>query len=202
SHRGPRGRPGRDRGRGRPPRARRNTRRGRGLRVGRPRCARPRASARALPRALRRRRGAIGREADEARSGSRAEGESVVAGVAAPPPPPRSAGSRCRSPAPLALPIRAAPPKVDVVMSPRFLPPFVAALRVLPAALALLAVGCGSSPPPEWAAVREVTPDFLLAQDASQPALAADEHGRVALTWVTRDTSGSDLWLLISTDAG
>ena len=87
-------------------------------------------------------------------------------------------------------------------MSPRFLPPFVAALRVLPAALALLAVGCGSSPPPEWAAVREVTPDFLLAQDASQPALAADEHGRVALTWVTRDTSGSDLWLSISTDAG
>jgi hypothetical protein len=70
------------------------------------------------------------------------------------------------------------------------------------AALALLGAGCGSAPPAEWAGVREVTPDFLLARGASQPALAADEHGRVALTWVTQDTSGSDLWLSISTDAG
>ena len=66
----------------------------------------------------------------------------------------------------------------------------------------MLAAGCASSPPAEWAGVREVTPEFLIAQDASQPALAADEHGRVALTWVTRDTSGSELWLSISTDAG
>lgn len=70
------------------------------------------------------------------------------------------------------------------------------------AALALLAAGCASAPPREWAAVREVTPDFLLARNANQPAIAADEHGRVALTWVTRDSSGSDLWLSISTDAG
>jgi hypothetical protein len=69
-------------------------------------------------------------------------------------------------------------------------------------ALALLAAGCGPSPPAEWAAVREVTPEFLLTEDASEPALAADEHGRVALTWVTRDSSGMDLWLSISTDAG
>src|SRR5215831_13803452 len=74
--------------------------------------------------------------------------------------------------------------------------------RALSAALALLSAGCASAPPPEWAGVREVTPDFLLAKDASQPALAADEHGRVALTWVTRDSSGSDLWLSISSDAG
>jgi hypothetical protein len=65
-----------------------------------------------------------------------------------------------------------------------------------------MSAGCASAPPAEWAGVREVTPEFLIAEDASQPALAADERGRVALTWVTRDSAGSDLWLSISTDAG
>jgi len=68
--------------------------------------------------------------------------------------------------------------------------------------LAALALGCASSPPAEWASLREVTPAFLLEQDALHPALAADEHGRVALTWVTRDSSGTDLWLSTSTDSG
>jgi hypothetical protein len=77
-----------------------------------------------------------------------------------------------------------------------------AARAALPAALAMLAAGCAASPPAEWAGVREVTPAFLLGAAASQPALAADQHGRVALTWVTRDTAGSNLWLAISTDSG
>jgi hypothetical protein len=71
-----------------------------------------------------------------------------------------------------------------------------------PATLALLVAGCAASPPAEWAGVREVTPPFLVSARAAQPALAADEHGRVALTWVTRDTTGSDAWLSISSDAG
>ena len=77
-----------------------------------------------------------------------------------------------------------------------------AARAAFPVALAMLAAGCAASPPAEWAGVREVTPTFLLAAGASQPALAADEHGRVALTWVTRDSTGTNLWLATSTDAG
>ncbi|HEY2955659.1 MAG TPA: sialidase family protein [Candidatus Eisenbacteria bacterium] len=68
--------------------------------------------------------------------------------------------------------------------------------------IAALALGCASSPPVEWASLREITPAFLLEQDALHPALAADEHGRVALTWVTRDSSGTDLWLSTSADSG
>ena len=76
------------------------------------------------------------------------------------------------------------------------------ASAVLPAVLALSGAGCARAPVEEWAAVREVTPEFLLEQDARQPALAADEHGRVALTWATMDSAGTDLWLSISTDGG
>lgn len=79
-------------------------------------------------------------------------------------------------------------------------------MRRLPlAALLLLAAGCAASPArsPEWASLREVTPEFLAARGARQASLAADTHGRVALTFVTRDTSGAmDLWLSISTDGG
>ncbi len=86
-------------------------------------------------------------------------------------------------------------------MTDRRLPaPYAAALPAL--ALALALAGCASTPPAEWAALREVTPEFLLAREALEPALAADEHGRVALTWVERDSSGADLWLSISTDGG
>jgi hypothetical protein len=62
----------------------------------------------------------------------------------------------------------------------------------LPAAVALLVAGCASSPPAEWAGLREVTPEFLLARDALEPALAADERGRVAMTWVERGSAGMD----------
>lgn len=69
----------------------------------------------------------------------------------------------------------------------------------------LLIAGCAGTAAraPEWAAVREVTPGFLAALEARQASLAADAHGRVALTFVTRDTTGAmDLWLSISTDSG
>jgi hypothetical protein len=50
--------------------------------------------------------------------------------------------------------------------------------------------------------VRELTPAFLIARAAGEPAIAADRHGRVALTWVTRDSVGQDLWLALSADSG
>ena len=75
-----------------------------------------------------------------------------------------------------------------------------------PAALALAllaAAGCAPARNPgDWVSVREVTPAFLVGQVALHPALAADPYGRVALTWVTRDTSGMDCWLSISRDSG
>jgi len=51
-------------------------------------------------------------------------------------------------------------------------------------------------------AVREITPRFLLARAARDPALAADGRGRIALTWVTRDAAGADVWLAVSRDSG
>lgn len=69
----------------------------------------------------------------------------------------------------------------------------------------LLVAGCAGSGsrPPEWAAVHDVTPAFLAERGARQASLAADAHGRVALTFVTRDTTGAmDLWLSMSTDSG
>ena len=61
--------------------------------------------------------------------------------------------------------------------------------------LCTLVLDCTASrAPSDWASVREVTPSFLLALEATDPALAADEHGRVALTFVTRDSTGKNLW--------
>ena len=64
--------------------------------------------------------------------------------------------------------------------------------------------GCGAGRKPgDWVGVREVTPTFLAALGARDAALAADSHGRVALTFVTRDSSGGkDLWLSVSQDSG
>ena len=57
-----------------------------------------------------------------------------------------------------------------------------------------------------WSNVREVTPAFLLSTPAGSRAadasLALDDRGRIALTWVTRDTVGADLWLTVSADSG
>jgi hypothetical protein len=50
--------------------------------------------------------------------------------------------------------------------------------------------------------VSEVTPPYLIDRAAADPAVAADRHGRVALTWVTRDSLGQDLWLALSSDSG
>ncbi len=72
------------------------------------------------------------------------------------------------------------------------------------AALGLLAAACAPSRPAgDWVSVHELTPAFLAHQPAADAAIAADPHGRVALTYVTRDTSGGrDLWLAISNDSG
>jgi hypothetical protein len=70
------------------------------------------------------------------------------------------------------------------------------------AALAILLAGCGRRDARDWASVREVTPAFLIARTVGEPALAADRHGHVALTWVGRDSLGQDLWLALSADSG
>lgn len=73
------------------------------------------------------------------------------------------------------------------------------------AALATLAgfaalAGCEPDHPFDSLLVREITPSFLAGgRDA---AVAADAHGRVALTWVRRTTTGKDLWLAVSRDSG
>jgi len=70
------------------------------------------------------------------------------------------------------------------------------------ASLAGLIPGCASRAPADWAVVREVTPAYLVPLAATDAALASDRHGRVALTWVTRDSLGQDLWLALSSDSG
>ncbi len=70
------------------------------------------------------------------------------------------------------------------------------------APVALLLAGCAGRDAGDWANVREVTPSILVTQAASDASLAADHRGRVALTWVTRDSLGQDLWLAISADSG
>ena len=75
-------------------------------------------------------------------------------------------------------------------------------------AVVLLALAASSCAPAAhestWADVREVTPAFLSAADAraADPSLALDERGRIALTWVTRDSAGADAWLSVSADSG
>lgn len=71
------------------------------------------------------------------------------------------------------------------------------------AALAVLAGCAPASGPGAWADLTEVTPAFLAARGARHLALAADAHGRVALTFVTRDSTGAtDLWIAVSEDSG
>ena len=69
--------------------------------------------------------------------------------------------------------------------------------------LAMLSPSCTpSTPGPQWAHVNEHTPSALIDIDAHDPALAVDTTGRVALTWVVRDTSGADVWFALSRDGG
>jgi hypothetical protein len=72
------------------------------------------------------------------------------------------------------------------------------------ALVALLAIaGCvPRADRSDWLAVQDVTPSFLVDLAADHPAIAADAHGRVALTWVTRDSLGSNLWVAVSRDSG
>ncbi|MFN8586602.1 MAG: sialidase family protein [Candidatus Eisenbacteria bacterium] len=80
-----------------------------------------------------------------------------------------------------------------------------APLRRALAALALLAALPGCAPErraADWAIVREITPAAAQSADAADPAIAASADGRVALTWVTRDSLGADVWFALSTDSG
>ncbi len=78
-----------------------------------------------------------------------------------------------------------------------------APLLVVVSLLALLATACApqrrATP---WSDLREVTPAFLARAGASDPSLAIGPGGRVALTWVTRDSLGADAWLSVSSDSG
>ncbi len=68
---------------------------------------------------------------------------------------------------------------------------------------AVLASGCAPSRHGvPWSDVREVTPPFLVGLAASDPSLAIEPGGRVALTWVTREGAGADAWLSVSADSG
>ncbi len=76
------------------------------------------------------------------------------------------------------------------------------ARSLLRAPFALLLAGCAGRDAGDWADVHEVTPTVLATQAASDAALAADHRGQVALTWVTSDSLGQDLWLALSADSG
>ncbi len=78
------------------------------------------------------------------------------------------------------------------------------ALVALAATLALLlAAGCAPRPgATPWPDVHEVTPDFLVERAAGDPSLAAGPGGRLALTWVSRDSLGADAWIAVTADSG
>lgn len=70
-------------------------------------------------------------------------------------------------------------------------------------AATLLAAGCAPSHHGvPWSDVSEVTPPFLVRATATDPSLAIEPGGRVALTWVTREGSAADAWLSVSADSG
>ena len=82
-------------------------------------------------------------------------------------------------------------------------------MRAIPTSIrlaALLAAACASCAPrptgTPWAHVTELTPAFLTRSTAADPSLAVDRVGRLALTWVTRDSAGADAWLSVSADSG
>lgn len=70
------------------------------------------------------------------------------------------------------------------------------------APLALALAGCAAPrDPADWVTIREITPAFL-GLGSSDATLASDRHGRVALTFVSRDATGKNLWLAVSRDSG
>ena len=86
------------------------------------------------------------------------------------------------------------------------MPTSTSARRLAAIALPLgLLAACAPRPSgTPWARVLESTPAFLAGTTAADPALAVDRGGRVALTWVTRDSAGAgtDAWLSVSADSG
>ena len=79
----------------------------------------------------------------------------------------------------------------------------LAALALGGSAAVALLPGCAvSQKPADWALVREITPHALDSLAAVDPAVAADDHGGVAVTWVTRGANGRDAWLAVSRDSG
>ena len=80
-------------------------------------------------------------------------------------------------------------------------------MRTLPKWLSismLLLSSCSpETPSTDWANVQELTPTFLQDASATDPALAVAPDGRVALSWIVRDTSGgADVWIAVSADSG
>lgn len=78
-------------------------------------------------------------------------------------------------------------------------------LRTALPALAALVLLAGCTPARDerhWANVRELTPAGFESRPVFDPGLAAGPGGRLALTYVTRDTSGADAWLSVSSDSG
>jgi hypothetical protein len=74
-----------------------------------------------------------------------------------------------------------------------------AAAALLPGLLAACAPRPTAMP---WARVQEATPPFLTTATAADPSLAVDRAGRVALTWVSRDSLGTDAWASVTADSG
>lgn len=79
--------------------------------------------------------------------------------------------------------------------------------RLVPlAAVTLLALAVSCAPRPSlvapWTAMKELTPAFLAGPGAMDPSIAADAEGRLAISWVTRDSLGADAWVSVSADSG
>lgn len=70
--------------------------------------------------------------------------------------------------------------------------------------LLLLLSSCSpKAPAADWANVQELTPAFLQDVSATDPGLAVAPDGRLALSWVVRDSSGgADAWIAVSADSG
>ncbi|MFM7230468.1 MAG: sialidase family protein [bacterium] len=77
--------------------------------------------------------------------------------------------------------------------------------RLLPALsfAALLTLACAPSRTPgEWRETHDATPVLLAQLGASDPSVAVGPDGAVALSWVTRDSIGTDAWVSVTRDSG
>lgn len=84
-------------------------------------------------------------------------------------------------------------------------PPLRVSFAPAAALLALLAFSASCVPAPRpspWAGVREITPAALANVAAFDASVAVGPRGRLALTWVTRDSLGASVWLAVSSDSG